>query len=203
VAAGGVGMLGWSRGSEAALLTASRNPAVRAVVAVAPSSAVWQGLNFISSSPPQPAWTLRGKPLPSVVPNAAAYQPNDSLLQMFQQSFATLDARADAALPVEQISGGILLISGGSDNIWPATRYGDRIVARLQARQFRGAFEHLDYPAAGHVVFVGDPSDPAARGLGAPNPMMGGTAAGNEAAWQDNWPRTVGFLRAQLKAGAR
>jgi uncharacterized protein (DUF2141 family)/dienelactone hydrolase len=79
----------------------------------------------------------------------------------------------------------------------------DQAIAWLQARQFRGVFQHLDYPAAGHAVFVGDPSDPAARGIGAPNPMMGGTAAGNEAAWQDNWPRTVGFLRAQLKVDAR
>ncbi len=203
VAAGGVGMLGWSRGSEAALLTASRNRAIRAVVAVAPSSAVWQGLNFTSAAAPQPAWTLRGKPLASVVPNGAAYSPSASLLHMFQQSFTTLDARADAVLPVEQIRGGILLISGGSDNIWPSTRYADRIVARLQAMQFRGSFQHLDYPAAGHVVFVGDPSDPAARGLGAPNSMMGGSEAGNEAAWQDNWPRTLDFLRAQLKGEAR
>lgn len=203
VRADGVGMLGWSRGSEAALLAAIHNRSVRAVVAVAPSSIVWQGLNFSSAGPPGPAWTRGGRPLPSLVPLASAYRPDRPLLDLFTASFPSLDAHPEVALPVERIRGGVLLISGGEDQVWPATRFADRIGARLQAQGFRGAYRHLHYPQAGHVVFVGDPDDPAARGLGAPNPVMGGTPAGNEAAWRDNWPKTVEFLRTSLGEAAR
>lgn len=203
VAPGGVGMFGWSRGSEAALLTAIHNPSVRAVVGVAPSSVVWQGLNFDASRPAQPAWTRDGRPLPALEPDISSYRFDQPMARLFTASFPALDARPDAVLPVEKIRGGVLLISGGQDSMWPAMRFADRIGARLQAEGFQGDYRHLHYPEAGHVVFVGDPADPAARGLGAPNPMMGGSNAGNEAAWRDNWPRTIEFLHAHLEAAGR
>lgn len=192
---GTLGMLGWSRGAEAALLVASRNPAISAVVAVAPSGVVWQGLNFNSSGSHQPAWTARGRALPCIVPDATHYRPGQPLAQMFIASMPAVNSRADAVIQVENIRGGVLLISGGDDHIWPSTRFADRIAGRLQALGFKGDVVQLDYPAAGHVVFVGDPQGAMARSSSADNAMMGGTPQANAAAWADGWPRTLAFLK--------
>jgi uncharacterized protein len=198
VARGGVGMLGWSRGSEAALLTASRNSAVRAVVGVAPSGVVWKGLYYGGDRAPLPAWTVKGKPLPSLSVDASAYRPNAPLAGLFTASFGAVEATPVAQIPVEKTHGGVMLISGGKDAICPSTRFADRIAARLQATGFRHELLHLDYPDAGHAVFVGHPEGLMARSLGAANPAMGGAPEANIAAWKDSWPKTVAFLRRQL-----
>jgi uncharacterized protein len=198
VARGGVGMLGWSRGTEAALLTAARNPAIHAVVAVAPSGTVWKGLHYSGNRAPLPAWTVRGKPVPSLTLDSSGYRPNAPLASMFTASFGAVEATPDVQIPVENTQGGVLLISGGKDGIWPSTRFADRIAARLQATGFQHALLHLDYSDAGHAVFVGHPDGPMARSLSSPNPAMGGTTESNAAAWRDNWPKTVAFLRQQL-----
>ncbi|MBY5766076.1 hypothetical protein HFO06_23700 [Rhizobium leguminosarum] len=62
-------LVGTSKGSEAALLTAVYDPRISAVVAMSPSSVVWgnigPGLDGISW-PERSSWTLRGRPLPFV-----------------------------------------------------------------------------------------------------------------------------------------
>jgi uncharacterized protein (DUF2141 family)/poly(3-hydroxybutyrate) depolymerase len=55
-----IGMIGWLRGAEAALLVAAHYPEIRAVVGVSPTSMVWPGL------PRKAAWTLGGKPLSNI-----------------------------------------------------------------------------------------------------------------------------------------
>ncbi len=122
----------------------------------------------------------------------------DSLTTAFVAAIPEMDRRPDTAIAVENTRGGILLISGGADNVWPATRFADRIMARLQAKSFKGTFTQLDYPQAGHAVFMGAPDGALARAMSAPNPMLGGTPAANAAAWRDNWPKTLAFLREQL-----
>ena len=195
----GIGMLGWSRGSEAALLIAASNPAIRAVVGVAPSSVVWPGLNFRSMAAKQPAWTLRGFPLPAVAIDSSGFSTKDPLAAMFSRSFPELDQHPEAVIAVERIHGGVLLISGGADRIWPAMRFADRIGARLQATGFRHAYQHLYYPDAGHAVFVGAPQGPMAKAMAEATAYLGGTPEANAAAWADNWPRTLEFLRTQLQ----
>src|SRR5690606_3733576 len=101
-------------------------------------------------------------------------------------------------IPVERVRGGILLISGGRDAVWPAARFADHLAGRLQALDHGGRFTHLHYPDAGHAVLVGDPEGPMARAVGAAHPAMGGTPAANIAAWQDSWPRTLSFLHREL-----
>lgn len=198
-----IGVLGWSRGSEAALLTAARHRDVRAVVGVAPSGAVWQGLYYGSDRAPGPAWTLDGKPLPALLPDTSAYRPNAPLVGLFQPRFAELQAREDVQIPVHRIRGGILLISGGRDAVWPAARFADHISGRLHAEGHSGRFLHLHYPDAGHAVFVGHPEGPMARALGAAHPAMGGTPAANRAAWQDSWTQALSFLREELAERVR
>lgn len=195
---GGVGALGWSRGSEAALLLGSRNRKVKAVVAVAPSGIVWDGLDFANMGKEESAWTAGGKPLPFVTPKAEYYR-GTSMREMFLMSLDGANERPETAIPVERINGPILLLSGMDDALWPSTHMSDRIIARLQGARFRHSYEHRAYPGAGHAVFVTSPESPMARSASQPNPMMGGTPQGNARAWADNWPTTVAFLDKALK----
>lgn len=195
---GRLGVLGWSRGSEAALLLASRHREVKAVIGVAPSGVVWQGLYYGNDRAPRPAWTLAGRPLPALEPDASLYRPDAPLVGLFLSRFDAVQARQDVQIPVERIRGGILLISGGRDAVWPAARFADHLSGRLQALRHRGHFEHLHYPDAGHAVFVGHPEGPMATALGTAHPAMGGTPAANRAAWQDSWQKTLQFLRTEL-----
>ncbi len=197
-----IGLLGWSRGAEAVLLIGTRNPRVRAVVAVAPSSIVWQGMAGGGSA--ASAWTANGKSLPFVIPDASRYRPNSTFVPMFEARFAEADAHPETAIPVEKLRAPLLLITGSEDGVWPSRRFADRIVARLQGAGFHHPVQHLDYAGAGHFVFVGAPDGMLSRAASAASGgVMGGTATVNAAAWKDNWPRTLAFLGDAMKETSR
>jgi dienelactone hydrolase len=101
----------------------------------------------------------------------------------------------------EKINGPMLLLSGRADALWPSTDMSERLVKRLQDKGFEHSVQHLSYEGAGHLVFVGDPTRPAAQAMAKapPNAMLGGTSAANAAAWADNWPKTLAFFDKALK----
>lgn len=196
-----IGVFGGSRGSEAALLLASRRSEITAAAAFAPSGVVWQGLNFQNPMNMGPAWTVDGKAIPFLKPDGRAYKPGGAMKPMFDHALADIDAHPEAEIPVEKINGPVLLISGKDDQLWPSAVLSERIVARLKAMHFRNDVTHLSYKGAGHLVFMGDPSSAnAAAALKAPsNPMLGGSGAANMAAWSDDWPKTLAFFDKALK----
>lgn len=195
-----IGVFGGSRGSEAALLLASRRSEIKAAAAFAPSGYVWQGLNFQNPMNMGPAWTVDGKALPFLKPDGRAYVPNGPMKPMFDHALADADKHDDAAIPVEKINGPILLISGKADALWPSFDMSERIVKRLHDKDFNHAVTHLSYETAGHMVFMGDPSAESAKTKTAPaNPMLGGTGEANLAAWTDDWPKALAFFDAALK----
>jgi dienelactone hydrolase len=186
-----IGVLGGSKGAEAALEIASRYPDIRVVVAGAPSSVVWQSLNFgaVNSS-----WTAAGKPL-AFVPYDHS-KPFTGVYNIYADSLATLPQHQDAIIPVETINGPVLLVSGGSDGLWPSNAMSQQVTARLKAHHFRFRVVHLNYPDAGHGAF-GAPiaaDNPRAQVL----TRFGGTLEGNLAARADSWPKALAFLRKAL-----
>jgi len=199
--AGAIGVIGGSRGSEAALLLGSRRNDIRAVVAFAPSGIVWQGLNFSNPMNMGPAWTTDGEPLPFVTPDGMAYRPGAAMKPMFDNAMGQADARPETSIPVEKINGPVLLVSGKADALWPSFDMGERVVKRRKDKGFKHKVEHLGYENAGHMVFMGHPSASGAVSMAkAPvSPMLGGTGEANIAAWQDNWPKVIAFLDAALK----
>jgi dienelactone hydrolase len=182
-------VVGVSKGGEAALLLASRDPRLCAVVAGVPSSVVWAGIDMAHPMVPVTvsSWSQGGKSLP-FVPYAEG--PFRGVRDLYERSL--VKAAPEAAIPVEKIKGPILLISGKSDQLWPSTPMSETVMARLEAKHFAYAHSHLAYDNAGHAAF-GPP-------LAADSPNMsrlaslGGTAAGNQAARADNWPKTLAFL---------
>lgn len=128
---GGIAVFGASRGAEAALLAAAIYPDVKAVVAVSPSHVCWEGLTA-RKWPGGPAWTYGGKPVP-FVPNrigirfAGRYAWSSlaripiPLTPLFLENLGDSTAVSNAEIPVEQIQGPVLLVSGRDDQLWPSS----------------------------------------------------------------------------------
>jgi dienelactone hydrolase len=143
-----IGLFGPSKGAEAALLIASFDPRVTCVVAAAPSSVVWQSLNFRTRKAPKSSWTRDGAPLSFV-----AYDRSKrfkSVTAMYASSLDCAENNPAVRIPVERIEGPVLLFSGDRDALWPSQRMAEEILSRLADRS-RG--EHVCYPGAGHLVF--------------------------------------------------
>ncbi|WP_292027639.1 alpha/beta fold hydrolase [Brevundimonas sp. UBA2416] len=186
-----IAVLGVSKGGELALLTASRDPAIKAVVAAVPSHVVWQGIDMQGGMTGS-SWTSGGVPL--------AYVPYDlsngfiSVHALYAGSIAS--APAETEIPVEQIAGPILLVSGQADTLWPSTEMANRVEQRLRTHGFAHGVTHLAYADAGHAVF-GAPVRADTPGLERAL-SVGGTIDGLVAARADLWPRVLAFLKDAL-----
>ena len=209
-----IAALGVSRGAELALLLATKFPQIRSVVAYTPSSVVWAaGGRDKSTGEIIPSWTWRGEAIPfaplplrsfmlrSAVPVAVARRPV-MFRNLFRAGLCNREAIARAAIPVEQIGGPIMLVSGGDDHVWPATEMCEAILARLTDHRFPHTVEYRNYPHAGHMLRY--PYLPTTtrqsrnRHLRNARFSFGGTAAADAEANADSWRRTIAFLRAHL-----
>ncbi|MBE7157731.1 MAG: dienelactone hydrolase [Rhodospirillales bacterium] len=188
-----IGIVGGSKGAEAALLYASRTPAIKAVVAGMPSSVVWPGINYAETM--QPSWTVGGKPVPFL---PYVFGSDDrNLYSVYDNGLKALDQHPDAVIPVENIGGPVMLIGGKADTLWPSCLMAEQIAARLKAKGFHHEVQLLECEDAGHAVF-GVPvegTNPAYPSLAS----LGGSADGNAAARADAWPRVLAFLDAVLR----
>jgi uncharacterized protein len=184
-----IGVVGISKGGEAALVLGSFFSSLHAVAALVPANVVFQSLDdeWFKRQTARSSWTQAGRPLP-FVPYRMDQQlttKHGFILGMYISSLQNTIAAARAEIAVELIRGAILLISGEQDNLWPSKRMCTAITQRLQQHQFAYPVEHYSYSAAGHTLWSG-----SAEG--------GGTAAGNAAAHTDAWAHVVAFLNANL-----
>jgi dienelactone hydrolase len=189
-----IGIFGLSKGAELALLTASRNPAVGAVIAIAPSSVSFQSIAEVRAN--TSSWTAGGKDVPF-----APYVPNEKYLQsrtLVDLYAASLTAApAEAEIPVEKIRGPILLIAGKDDALWPSATMAERIVERARRHDFSYPVKNLSFDNAGH--HAGHlPLRPTADSV-----RLGGTAQGLAAAQVAAWRQIVEFLQANLRSGGK
>jgi dienelactone hydrolase len=208
-----MGVLGISRGAELALLLSSTFPEIRAVVAYAPSAVAWgSGGRDKASGEIIPCWTqgteampfaplpLRGFVARSAVPVALLRRPV-KFRNLFRAALRNRGAVARAQIPVERTRGPILLISGGDDHVWPASRMAEMICAQLHAHNFAHSVEHLHYPKAGHELRY--PFLPTTARTTRPAGLkfaisFGGTAEADAEAQKDAWRRALAFFRDSL-----
>lgn len=199
VDAASVGVVGGSKGGEAALLIAATAPQVRAVVAYVPSHVSWQALNW--QPPPRSSWAHRGVPLPFVRyvhASAERMQREGGLRGLYVASLAAdPDAVRAAEIPVERTCGAILLVSGGEDGVWPSSEMARSIVERLQANRFAYPYRHLEYRDAGHAI-MGLASVPTTVKVPWGELHLGGTESANASARIDAWNNVLRFLRERL-----
>jgi dienelactone hydrolase len=199
-----IGVVGFSKGAELALVSASHFTSIRAVVAYAPSSAVFEGLG--PSTKPKSSWTFGGHELPFAngeVPAAVRQQLNAASAAHRLVSYAPWylaklrGSTSQAVIPVEDIRASVMLVAGGDDRLWPSPFMARQIVARLKEHRHPYADELLLYPSAGHAIDV--PFVPTPHTISAGELLLGGTASANAQADRDSWSRVLAFLKAQLK----
>jgi uncharacterized protein len=188
-----MGILGGSKGAEAALLVAVRDPGLKAVIAALPSSVVWPGLireptgASIGSS-----WSERGKPV-APLPHVP-YDPSKggTYADNHAASLKGLPQHPEAAIPVERIAGRLLLVCGEEDQMWPSCPMARQIQQRLRDHG-RPDATLLAYADVGHLAFglPVSPDDPRLTNFG-------GTAAASNAARSDSWQKTIAFLKETL-----
>ncbi|HVB86554.1 MAG TPA: acyl-CoA thioester hydrolase/BAAT C-terminal domain-containing protein [Candidatus Dormibacteraeota bacterium] len=208
-----IGVLGISRGAELALLLSPTFPEIRAVVAYAPSAVAWgSGGRDKATGEIIPCWTRRGEAIPfaplplrgfiarSALPVGMLRRPV-KFRNLFRAALGNHNAIERAQIPVERTRGPILLISGGDDHVWPASRMAEMICARLRARNFSHSVEHLHYPKAGHELRY--PFLPTTARTTRPAGLkfaisFGGSAEADAEAQEDAWRRAIAFFRNSL-----
>ena len=214
---GFIAVAGLSRGGELALLLGARFPAlVSAVIGYVPSSVVHGTLR--AGRPDQPrdadAWTWQGQPLVNVWQGnpLVDWRPFDVAEPAgapIRQAPAFVAVQKDAPsvararIPVENINGPLLLISGDDDGFWPSTAYCAEIESDLKARGHAWPVEHVLNQGAGHAIgFPYVPTTVIARLHPVAKVLIsgGGTPAANALANQHSWSRVLSFLEQAVAA---
>jgi pimeloyl-ACP methyl ester carboxylesterase len=161
-------VIGMSRGAEAALLLGSRNPKIKAVVALSGSHVVWQGIPKLGAKPESTLksdWSYHGKGLPFVSYGISSWNIGTimgtllygKLRKIHEQALLNQSHIGAAVIPVEKIQGGVLLTSGKRDKMWPSTEMSEQIMSRLAARGFAYPYKHIAYDA-GHNNYILKPA---------------------------------------------
>lgn len=142
VAAPCVIVKGASRGAELALLLASHFSGYEAAVGIVPGSAVFPALTAAMTTP---GFSLHGRSLDFVpVPwSATPALLTGDLRGAFEAMMEDEAAMMNAAIPVEQANGPLLLISATHDEQWPSMQMSEQMMQRLQKQGFPHHYQHV------------------------------------------------------------
>jgi dienelactone hydrolase len=188
VDSGRIGIVGVSKGAEAALLAATRDPRIKAVLAAAPSSVAWQGASFDRDGDFASSWTERGRPLDHLTYGRWKWWTDMS--PILAKSLKSLPRNPGAAIPIERTAAPVLLVCGEADTLWPSCPMARQLEQRARLHG-RPAITVLAYPSVGHGAF-GLPRQPGEK--------AGSGGDRTNKAWTDGWPRAVTFLKSALEA---
>lgn len=193
-----IGVLGVSKGAEAALHLSVLQSGIDAVVALSPTSLTWanvgpgrDGLTL----PHRSSWTWRGTPLP-FVPYDDAWTPSEpegapvSILGWYEQSLRRYPGRVPAAaIPVERSAAELVVVAGGDDLMWPSLRFAEELAARRRAAGL--PVRLVARPDAGHRPRLpGEGPAPASGTF-----RYGGSPAADAALGAAAWPHVLDALR--------
>lgn len=200
-----IAVMGSSKGGELALLLGATYPDdVAAVVSYASGALVGPGLDegytgTVSS------WSFRGSSLPF-----ARCRPTALFLDQFREQrpirlrlmnepcLSDRIATAGAFIPVKNIRGDVLLVTGGNDQTGPAAQAAQIMVAARRS-MVQNRTLHLNFPAAGHAIYSA--YVPTTRSTVFGHLALGGTPKANAMAQSASWPQVVSFLEQSLGAG--
>ncbi|KZN45888.1 acyl-CoA thioester hydrolase/BAAT C-terminal domain-containing protein [Pseudoalteromonas luteoviolacea] len=132
-----IGVVGGSRGSEAAFLLATLDSRIKSVVVTTPSKVAWNGLTM-----PKSAWTMDDKDIPAL---ALGLDSNATLLNRFNAALDDQNLVKKSLFKFENINGPILMISAEKDQIWPSYQMAKDIELYLKNRQFQHKVVHNSY----------------------------------------------------------
>lgn len=191
-----VGIVGVSKGAEAALNVACLDARVRAVVAISPSSVTWANVGPGRDGrtyPYRSSWTWRGEPLP-FLPYLESWRPAASgrvaYRTLYEESLLGFPAaRVAATIPVETADADLVLIAGADDALWPSDTFAEELASRRRrsGRQVRLVAD----PQAGHrPFFPGEQAQAPSESI-----AHGGSVAADERLGRAAWPHVLGHLR--------
>jgi hypothetical protein len=195
-----IGVLGTSKGAEAALLTAVHDPRVDVVIAISPTSRVWcnvgPGLDG-AQRPCRSSWTWREQPVP-FVPMDDSWTPAETdgepvairgWYELSERTFADLVPAAE--IPVDTARADLLLIAGGDDAMWPSVPFAEQLAQR---RRSAGATVRLitRHDAGHRPRFPGEKPAPAS-----PHFRYGGTPEADALLGTAAWPHILHALRSR------
>ncbi len=161
--------IGTSKGAEAALLVATLDPRVNAVIAISPSSLVWGNIGPGKDGmdwPERSSWSWQGKPL-DFVPAIQNWerQYRDGLVSyrpFFERCLETEEETLRRArIPVEKTAAELVLVAGGDDALWPSERFA-RDLGRRRQESGRKVSLLVDIEA-GHRILLPGETTPRSR----------------------------------------
>jgi fermentation-respiration switch protein FrsA (DUF1100 family) len=120
---------------------------------------------------------------------------------LFLDAMRDAEAVRRATIPVEQISGPVLLISGDDDRMWPSSVFCEMVMERLARFNHPHRRLHLRYEGAGHLIMFPylPPAVGASRRPTGGLPLaIGGSPKAHAFADADSWPRVLSFLNEAL-----
>lgn len=204
-----VAVSGQSRGGELALLLGATFPErVSAVIGYVPSAFVHGGQAAADPAIGRdgPCWLLDGKPLVHLWQGnrAASWERFDAREPGWRHTDAMITALGDpeatarARIPVERISGPVMLLSGGEDGSWPSDLFSLIVRNSLIASNHPHPVRWENFPAAGHSILF--PHVPT-TGLRGPHPVsnapsiVGGNAFANAEANAQSWAAVLEWMQ--------
>ncbi|MFF8916132.1 acyl-CoA thioester hydrolase/BAAT C-terminal domain-containing protein [Streptomyces sp. NPDC015032] len=201
-----IGVLGVSKGAEAALHLAVLLPGVDAVVAVSPTSVTWANIGpgrDGRNRPCRSSWSWRGEPLPFVpyddswapIPTPPTGAPV-AVRGWYERSRRTFADHVDAAaIAVEKSAAALVLVAGGDDAMWPSLPHAEELAARRRAAG--QPVQVISSPDAGHRPrFPGEGPAPASAHF-----LHGGTPGADAALGAAAWPQVLDALRGAHRDG--
>ena len=202
---GRIGIMGWSKGGELAVLTAATFPEkIRATVGLSPSCVVWQGLSEAGRPLKKACWAKGGKSLqylPLKVKLSTLFKVifglEFSLVSSYRDSLKNQKTYEGARIPVENINGPVLLLTGSDDALWPAAGMCERIVDTLAQHNHPYSYEHVSYQGAGHALRT--PYLPSNKEQKRDKMLFGGSPEASVKACIDSWGRMLAFFQEHLQ----
>ncbi len=193
-----IGIIGNSRGGELALLAASYLDIFGSTVAIAGSGLVFEGIAMGAISPGA-AWSYQGEPV-DYIPYSRDYEvipsgPIQELEPYYSASYeeAEEDQIEDATIPVENIDGPILMVSGADDKMWNSVELLKPAERRLKENDQPYEVKHLIFGNAGHAISF--PYLPTANLEVLGSYYMGGSQEGYARADAEHWTEVLRFLK--------
>jgi hypothetical protein len=157
-----VAVMGTSRGSEGAGLAASYFPEDFAAAVLYVPSHLSNGAFAPGVTQLKAAWTLGGKPLPADQGETDSNNAADAMHALkppgfigtpyYLKTWSDPKVAAAVGIPFEKMSGPVLAIGAGADQMWPSFIGAERIRQRLITHGKAESAEVHVYPGAGHMI---------------------------------------------------
>jgi len=143
-------LMGASRGGELVLNLASRYPEFTGVIAMSASNVSFPAITWSANTS---SWMYDDQEVPYVPASLKTISPalKGDLYTAHAMMLEDKEAVEKAMIPVENINGPILLLSGKIDDQWPATEMSEQIISRLENKDYKYFYSHIPLDG-GHIA---------------------------------------------------